>query len=208
LLSGTLVLADFIEARLDPASLQRSPPWSPGRQGHRRAADWAGRLARCRALLASDDEAKQYRRSIEVLGGANSPTELARSRGLRGWLRRQRRRSPRQLAPPPTRSPAWAPGLREQAGPSKDRRLAPEPTPETSLATAQETRCHGRQGDTNREAAKLFISPATMSTTCGTSTRSSVVIADSARAEISGQRNAVFRDLAAPALLVATMPHR
>jgi hypothetical protein len=53
-----------------------------------------GRVARFRALLAPDDEAeRQYRRSIEVLSGADSQTELARSHLVYGeWLRCQRSR--------------------------------------------------------------------------------------------------------------------
>jgi DNA-binding CsgD family transcriptional regulator len=56
---------------------------------------WAlGLLARCRALLAADDDAeKEYRLSIEHLRQTRLVPELARSHLVYGeWLRRQRRR--------------------------------------------------------------------------------------------------------------------
>ncbi|MFI1996562.1 AAA family ATPase [Actinoplanes sp. NPDC020271] len=54
-----------------------------------------GLLARCRALLAGDDEAEAlYRESAELLGRTQIAVELARTHLLHGeWLRRGRRRA-------------------------------------------------------------------------------------------------------------------
>jgi DNA-binding CsgD family transcriptional regulator len=94
---GTMMLADFIEAAA------RSGRHTEAISGldllAARATAGAvrlglGRLARCRALLADDDQAEgHYRTSIEVLSDANAPTELARSHLVFGeWLGRRRRR--------------------------------------------------------------------------------------------------------------------
>jgi hypothetical protein len=121
-----------------------------------------GRVARFRALLAPDDEAeRQYRRSIEVLGGADSPTELARSHLVYGeWLRCQRSRQE----------------ARDQLGAAFGAltdigaRASPSgPGPSSKSPAAARAR---------RRETSL----------CGTSTRSRCVIADSARAEdLSGR---------------------
>ncbi|MET0422482.1 MAG: AAA family ATPase, partial [Actinoplanes sp.] len=54
-----------------------------------------GLLARCRALMADDDQAEAfYRASVELLGRTHIRTEQARSHLLYGeWLRRRRRRA-------------------------------------------------------------------------------------------------------------------
>jgi DNA-binding CsgD family transcriptional regulator len=92
-----LQLADFIEAavrsghraeaeetarRISSMAQASSTPWLRGLD------------ARCRALLAADDTAEDhYLRSIELLGGADVPTDLGRAHLLYGeWLRRLRRR--------------------------------------------------------------------------------------------------------------------
>jgi DNA-binding CsgD family transcriptional regulator len=65
-------------------------PWALASGTH-----WAlGLLARCRALLAADDDAEpEYRLSIEHLRQTRLAPELARSHLVYGeWLRRQRRR--------------------------------------------------------------------------------------------------------------------
>lgn len=94
---GTMMLADFVEAAA------RSGRYAEATAALDRLAARAtagavpmglGRLARCRALLAGDDHAEAYyRSSVEALGDANVPTELARSHLMFGeWLRRRRRR--------------------------------------------------------------------------------------------------------------------
>jgi DNA-binding CsgD family transcriptional regulator len=173
---GTFMLADFIEAAARSgqdaeavtalAHLAARATAGDGRLGH-------GRLARCRALLAPGNEAEeQYRRSIELLGDANSATELARSYLVYGeWLRRQRRareaRSPLGAA-----FAAFADmGARGFAARTQAELKATGVYAKTRHAdassglTAQETQVARlvAAGDTNREvAAKLFISPATV----------------------------------------------
>lgn len=176
LVQGTLMLADYIEAAARSGQHSEAVVALDRLAARATAGDGRlglGRLARCRALLAPDDEAEgQYRRSIEVLGGANSPTERARSHLVYGeWLRRQRRRREARdqlSAAFDAFADVGAQGFAERArteleatgGRARARR------PETSLAlTAQETLVAKlvAEGDTNREvAAKLFISPATV----------------------------------------------
>jgi DNA-binding CsgD family transcriptional regulator len=72
------------------AALEDFTPWAIATGSH-----WAlGLLARCRALLADDDQAEpQYRLAIEHLRQTRLAPELARARLVYGeWLRRQRRR--------------------------------------------------------------------------------------------------------------------
>jgi tetratricopeptide (TPR) repeat protein len=94
---GTLVLADFIEAAARSGQFPEAIA-ALDRLVARATAGAAllglGRLARCRALLADDDQAEgHYRKSVEALSAANSPTELACSHLMFGeWLRRRRRR--------------------------------------------------------------------------------------------------------------------
>jgi DNA-binding CsgD family transcriptional regulator len=173
---GTIILADFIEAAARSgqhsgavAALDRLTARATAGDGR----VGLGRLARCQALLAPDDEAEgQYRRSIEMLSSTNSSTELGRSRLVYGeWLRRQRRR--REVrdelsAAFDAFADMGAQGFAERAwteleatGAQARARRA-----ETSPAlTAQETQVArlAVEGGTNREvAAKLFISPATV----------------------------------------------
>jgi DNA-binding CsgD family transcriptional regulator len=173
---GTLMLADFIEAAARSGQPSEAVAALDRLAARATAGDGRlglGRLARCRALLAPEDEAEgQYRRSIEVLGGANSPTELARSHLVYGeWLRRQRRRREArdQLgAASDAFAGIGAEGFAERARTELEATggHARARSPETSLAlTAQETQVARLvvEGDTNREAAaKLFISPATV----------------------------------------------
>jgi DNA-binding CsgD family transcriptional regulator len=170
------MLADFIEAAARAGQHSEAAAALDRLDARATAGDGRlglGRLARCRALLAPDDEAEeQYRRSIEVLGGANSPTELARSLLVYGeWLRRQRRRRDArdQLAAAfDAFADMGAQGFAARArtelqatgGHARTRRAGAP-----SALTAQETQVARlvAEGDTNREvAAKLFISPATV----------------------------------------------
>jgi DNA-binding CsgD family transcriptional regulator len=170
------LLADFIEAAARSgqdaeavtalAHLAARATAGDGRLGH-------GRLARCRALLAPGDEAEeQYRRSIELLGDANSATELARSYLVYGeWLRRQRR-AREARGPLGAAFAAFADmGARGFAARAQAELEATGVHAKTRHAdassglTAQETQVARlvAAGDTNREvAAKLFISPATV----------------------------------------------
>jgi DNA-binding CsgD family transcriptional regulator len=132
-----------------------------------------GRLARSRALLAPDHEAEeQYRRSVEVFGTANSPTELARSHLVYGeWLRRQRRRREAREQLGAALDAFAGMGAQGFAGRAQAELEATGVHPTTrrpgapSGLTAQETQVArlAAAGDTNREAAaKLFLSPATV----------------------------------------------
>jgi DNA-binding CsgD family transcriptional regulator/tetratricopeptide (TPR) repeat protein len=173
---GTLMLADFIEAAA--RSGQRSEAVAAlDRLAIRASAGAAqmglGRLARCRALLADDDQAEGfYQESIEVLRDADLTTDLARSHLVYGeWLRRQRRRreARSQLgAAFDAFAGMGAKGfaararteLRATGGHARARHAGV-----SRELTAQETQVATLvvAGDTNREAAaKLFISPATV----------------------------------------------
>ncbi len=95
---GSMSLADLVEAawRSDDAD---SAKLALGRLSERAGASrtpWTlGLLARCRALIASDEEAEgYYQEALEQLGRSGVVNELARAHLLYGeWLRRQRRRT-------------------------------------------------------------------------------------------------------------------
>jgi DNA-binding CsgD family transcriptional regulator len=173
---GTMMLADFIEAAA------RSGRYTEAIAALDRLAARAtagavrlglGRLARCRALLADDDQAEgHYRTSIELLSDVNSPTELARSHLVFGeWLRRRRRRQDARselktaydmFADMGADGFAKRARIELSATGAYVRKRAAETA--TDL-TPQEKQIAGlvASGDTNSEvAAKLFISPATV----------------------------------------------
>jgi DNA-binding CsgD family transcriptional regulator len=173
---GSLLLADFIEA----AARSGQHPEAIAALGRLTARATAGagrlglgRLARCRALLAGDDQAEaHHRESIEALSAADSPTELARSRLVFGeWLRRRRRRTDARLELQTAYDMfgrLGAGGFAERArielsatGATVRKRAAETATD----LTPQEKQVAGlvAEGNTNREAAaKLFISQATV----------------------------------------------
>lgn len=173
---GTLMLADFIEAAARSGRGAEAVTALDRLTARATAGDGRlglGRLARSRALLAPDHEAEeQYRRSIEVFGAANSPTELARSHLVYGeWLRRQRRRREAREQLRAALDAFAGMGAQGFAGRAQAELEATgvhpttrRPGPSSGL-TAQETQVArlAAAGDTNREAAaKLFLSPATV----------------------------------------------
>ena len=132
-----------------------------------------GRLARCRALLADDDQAEGlYQESLEVLRDADLATDLARSHLVYGeWLRRQRRRREARSQLGAAFDAFAGMGAKGFAARARTELRATGTHARarhtgTSLElTAQETQVATLvvAGDTNREAAaKLFISPATV----------------------------------------------
>ena len=132
-----------------------------------------GRLARCRALLADDNQAEGlYQESLEVLRDADLTTESGtETPGLR---RVASASAPSPRGPQPARRRFrrvrrhGRQGLR-RAGPNRAlghrRPRASQACGSARELTAQETQVATLvvAGDTNREAAaKLFISPATV----------------------------------------------
>jgi DNA-binding CsgD family transcriptional regulator len=81
--SGDHKAAKAALARMEERALASGTPWG------------LGLLARCRALMADDEQAeKLYRESADLLGRTQIVTELARTHLLFGeWLRRRRRRA-------------------------------------------------------------------------------------------------------------------
>jgi DNA-binding CsgD family transcriptional regulator len=176
---GTMMLADFIEAaarsgRHTEATAALDRIAARATAGAVRLG--LGRLARCRALLADDDQAEEhYRTSIEALSDVSSPTELARSHLVFGeWLRRRRRRQDARSELKKAYdmfARMGADGFAERArielsatGANVRKRVVETVTDLTSL-TPQEKQIASlvASGDANGEvAAKLFISPATV----------------------------------------------
>jgi DNA-binding CsgD family transcriptional regulator len=173
---GTLVLADYIEAATRSGQFPEAIE-ALDRLAVRATAGAAllglGRLARCQALLADDDQAEgYYRRSIEALSGADSATELARSHLIFGeWLRRQRRRQDARAeltAAYEMFADMGARAFAERAGielSATGARASKRALGTVTGLTPQERQIAAlvASGDTNSEvAAKLFISPATV----------------------------------------------
>jgi DNA-binding CsgD family transcriptional regulator len=173
---GTLMLPDFIEAAARSGE-DTAAAVALDRLARRATAGAArlglGRLARCRALLADDDEAEPHSRdSIELLGGANSATELARSHLVFGeWLRRQRRRREARtelmtayelFADMGAAAFAERARIELEATGAKARKRVVDAATDLTPQESQVARLVAN-GDTNREAAaKLFLSPATV----------------------------------------------
>ncbi|MEV0910608.1 helix-turn-helix transcriptional regulator [Streptomyces hokutonensis] len=178
---GTMMLADFVEAAARSGRYAEATA-ALDRLTARAVAGAVGlglgRLARCRAFLADDDQAEaHYRASIEALADADAPTELARSRLVYGeWLRRRRRRRDARSelnAAYDMFAGMGAHGFAERArielsatGASVRKRTAEAAgSPSLTSLTAQEKQIASLVADgyTNSEvAAKLFISPATV----------------------------------------------
>lgn len=153
------------------------------RPAHDRFAHWAAgtRTAwaravelRCRALLASGDEAEQlYEEALAAHAGDGRPFEQARTQLLHGeWLRRTKRRAAAREALTSAlesferlRAGAWADRARAEL---RAAGAAPAPAPDADLAarlTAQELQVVrlAATGMSNRDiGARLFISPRTV----------------------------------------------
>jgi DNA-binding CsgD family transcriptional regulator len=94
---GGLRAADAVEAHVRSGNTESAIPgatYLADRAAANASALDLGLLARCRALLASDDEAEEhFRVSIARLEETGAKLHVARSRLLYGeWLRRQKRR--------------------------------------------------------------------------------------------------------------------
>ncbi len=94
---GSLSLANLVEAACrsdDPDSAKLAIERLSERADASRTPWAVGLLARCRALMATDDEAEaHYLEALEQLGRSAVLTDLARAHLLYAeWLRRQRRR--------------------------------------------------------------------------------------------------------------------
>ena len=151
------------------AALEAFTPWALANP-----TDWAlGLLARCRALLAADEDAEpEYRLAIEHLRRCRLPPELARAHLLYGeWLRRQRRRRDARgqlstaadmfdaMGIQAFADRAWA---ELRATGERARRRSPQTQ---DLLTPQEAQIarFAAEGATNSEiAARLFISASTV----------------------------------------------
>lgn len=173
---GTMMVPDFIEAAVRSGRFTEAVP-ALDRLAARATAGAArlglGRLARCRAFLAGDDEAEEhYRTSVELLTDVNAPTELARSYLVLGeWLRRRRRRQDARTELQTAYDMFAAMGAnafaeRAWVELSATGKSARKRTVETATdLTPQEKQVASlvASGNTNSEvAAKLFISPATV----------------------------------------------
>ena len=133
-----------------------------------------GALARCRALLADDDDAEpEYRLSVEHLRQTRIAPELARSHLLHGeWLRRQRRRRDArdQLGTAAAMfeamgMAAFAARARAELRATGERARPRGPASRDDALTPQEGQIAALAGEglSNKEiAAQLFISAATV----------------------------------------------
>ncbi|MBU2664636.1 AAA family ATPase [Actinoplanes bogorensis] len=133
-----------------------------------------GLLARCRALMADDEQAEElYRESVTLLGRTSVRTELARSHLVHGeWLRRRRRRADARVALRTAHdmfsrmgAVAFAERARTELAATGDR-----PRPSVASSPGGELTPQERQvaslaaaGATNAEiAARLFLSTSTV----------------------------------------------